>query len=130
MLREVRDMIALRSNGAGSTRGLVGGAGRVLSVTTDGSADKIAVIHRWSDGAGKSSNDVIVVYNMRRQSYPAFQLTDVPYDGEWTVQFDGDSEAYSELYDQACRQRQVARASGGVASVCVPPMSMLVLSRA
>eukprot|EP01052_Picozoa_sp_SAG31_P034071 SAG31_NODE_3928_length_3745_cov_1.460505_2_plen_88_part_00 len=66
-------------------------------------------------------------------SYPRFGLLNMPYDGLWTVRFNGDSAGYSELYGDTCMQpeQEVVDVSviNGSGSVCVPPMSMLVLSR-
>ena len=50
MLRETKAMIALRSNAGGKSRGLVGGRGKVLSVTDPAGTDKVGVLHRYSDG--------------------------------------------------------------------------------
>ena len=127
MVREVKDMIALRSNSAGYTHGLVGGSGKILGVTTEGT-DKLGVIHRWSDGHAKS-NDVVVVYNMQDRTYPSFVLNSIPYDGNWTVRFDGDASIYSNIYKNSCGPQRVS-VRGGQGTVCVPPMSMLIITRA
>ena len=137
--------------------GLVGGTGKVLSITTAGS-DKVAVLHRWSDH-GDAANDVVTVYNMQRQVrfqadrflgrflnssswpqlFPRFELAGIPYDGTLTVRFNGDYSGYSDLYNSSCVDPGVFRRGGGFAAVkvvggagvlCVPPMSMLVLTRA
>lgn len=64
------------------------------------------------------------------------RLDGVPYDGTWTVRFNGDWKGYSDLFNSSC----VGSGGGsgavavgvdkGRAEVCVPPMSMLVITRA
>ena len=134
MLRETKDMIALRSNLAGRSRGLVGGSGKVIEITDPAGPDKVGVLHRYSDGTG-AANDVITIYNFQERTYPEFALNGVPYDGTWTVRFNGDWKGYSDLYNSSCVG---GSGSGGVevsvergkGEVCVPPMSMLVITRA
>lgn len=130
VVRQVKDMIALRNNRNGFSHGLVGGSGKVLTITTAGT-DKVAVIHRWSD-SGLPSNDVVVIYNARQRVFPDFILTSMPYDGEWTVRHNGDWSAYSDLYNNSCWSSSVVKTNivGGQGNICVPPMSMLILSRA
>ena len=126
MLRETKALVAIRTNRHGNTRGLVGGKGKVLSANDTA---KVGVIHRWSDGSGES-NDVVVVYNMKRQLHPRYRLTAMPYDGPWTVRFSGDDRGYSDLFTGTCTHvphEVVVKGGGG--EVCVPPMSMVVLSR-
>ena len=125
MLREAKDLIALRTNRHGHTRGLVGGKGKVLS--SDAGA-KIGVVHRWGDAGGKS-NDVVVVYNMKRQLHARYGLTAMPYDGTWAVRFSGDGKGYSDLFAGNCSGAAWVEVKGGAGEVCVPPMSMVVLSR-
>lgn len=137
LLRETRDMIALRSNRHGYSFGLAGGSGRVLDITDPKGVEKVGVIHRYSDGHGPS-NDVITVYNFQNQTLPSFLLTGVPYDGTWTIRFNGDWKGYSDLYEDKCAfgsgsDSQAAvelKVNGGRATLCVPPMSMLVVTRA
>jgi 1,4-alpha-glucan branching enzyme len=138
MLRETKAMIALRSNVEGKSRGLVGGSGKVLSITDPAGTDKVGVLHRFSDGTGRA-NDVITIYNFQKRTYPAFELTGVPYDGTWTVRFNGDWKGFSDLYGDGCvgggdggsgGGTVAVGVKGGRAEVCVPPMSMLVLTRA
>jgi len=73
------------------------------------------------------------------QLFPRFALAGIPYDGTWTVRFNGDYSGYSDLYNSSCVDPGVFRRGGGFAAVkvvggagvlCVPPMSMLVLTRA
>ena len=53
---------------------------------------QVGVLHRWSDGVGKS-NDVVLIFNFQKRLHPSFALVEMPYDGAWTVRFDGDSAA-------------------------------------
>ena len=101
----------------------------MLSVSVDG-GNKIGVVHRWSDGL-TTSNDVVMIYNMVDIVVPVFELTSMPYDGVWTVRFNGDDKQYSELYGDSClASTQTVTVTGGTARVCVPSMSTLVLTRA
>ena len=133
MVRETKDMLSLRLNRGNRTHGLLGGVGQTL-MAVDTPEQQIGVIHRWSNNIGPyplgRSNDQVVVYNFGNNSLPAFELTGLPYDGEWSVVFNGDDPKYSRLYAGECTSsaQQAVVAAAGRAKACVPPLSMLVLT--
>eukprot|EP01065_Artemidia_motanka_P052281 TRINITY_DN93_c0_g2_i1.p1 TRINITY_DN93_c0_g2~~TRINITY_DN93_c0_g2_i1.p1 ORF type:complete len:615 (+),score=202.15 TRINITY_DN93_c0_g2_i1:55-1845(+) len=125
-VKEVQDIAALRTNKWGNSAGLLGGlnsGGKTLMVSNTGD-DKVAVIHRWGPGG-----DAIVIFNFHEKYYKSYVLKGVPYDGRWTKRFDGDAKTYAGFYDGACDWAQYADISGGTGGMCVPKMSMIILTR-
>eukprot|EP01062_Namystynia_karyoxenos_P012618 TRINITY_DN14552_c0_g1_i1.p1 TRINITY_DN14552_c0_g1~~TRINITY_DN14552_c0_g1_i1.p1 ORF type:complete len:617 (+),score=147.59 TRINITY_DN14552_c0_g1_i1:83-1852(+) len=125
-VREVRDMLWLRTNRNGTSGGLLGGynsGGKTLLVS-DTETDKVAVIHRWGPGG-----DALVILNFNDKYYKDYGLKFVPYDGRWTKRFDGDRKEYSELYNGACDWSQWADISDGNGPICIPKLSMIILTR-
>jgi 1,4-alpha-glucan branching enzyme len=82
-----RDMIALRRNSAGKTRGLCGRNVHVLPV----SSDNVLAYHRWDQGG--AGDDVVVVCNFANQRYANYQIG-TPRSGMWRVRFNSDSSLY------------------------------------
>jgi 1,4-alpha-glucan branching enzyme len=87
-----RDMIALRRNGSGKTRGLCGRNVHVLPV----SGDNVLVYHRWDQGG--AGDDVVVVCNFASQKYANYQIG-VPRSGMWRVRFNSDSNYYDAGFE-------------------------------
>lgn len=84
-----RDLVHLRRNAWGTTRGLRGPHVQVHHVND---ADKVVAFHRW--WAGGPGDDVIVVANFASRAYDEYRVG-VPRDGEWKVRFNGDWNGYS-----------------------------------
>jgi 1,4-alpha-glucan branching enzyme len=87
-----RDMIALRRNVSGKTRGLCGRNVHVLPV----SGDNVLVYHRWDQGG--AGDDVVVVCNFANQKYANYQIG-VPGSGMWRVRFNSDSSFYDSGFE-------------------------------
>jgi 1,4-alpha-glucan branching enzyme len=87
-----RDMIALRRNNAGKTRGLCGRNVHVLPV----SSDNVLVYHRWDQGG--PGDDVVVVCNFANQKYANYQIG-MPRSGMWRVRFNSDSSFYDAGFE-------------------------------
>lgn len=83
-----RDLIALRRNLRGTTRGLLGPHVHVHHVNHDA---KVLVFHRWMDGG--PGDDVVVLLNFANRGYPAYELG-LPRAGHWRVRFNSDWEGY------------------------------------
>eukprot|EP01062_Namystynia_karyoxenos_P019141 TRINITY_DN17173_c0_g1_i1.p1 TRINITY_DN17173_c0_g1~~TRINITY_DN17173_c0_g1_i1.p1 ORF type:complete len:633 (+),score=182.01 TRINITY_DN17173_c0_g1_i1:96-1901(+) len=125
LVHEVKDMAYLRTNRRGTSPGLLGGfssGGKTLMVSNDQN-NKVAVIHRWGPGG-----DAIVIFNFHNTYYQSYGISNVPKDGRWTKRFDGDSKSYFGDYKDQCAWAQWMDVSGGKGSMCVPEMSMVILT--
>jgi 1,4-alpha-glucan branching enzyme len=87
-----RDLIRLRRNGFGHTRGLQGQHVQVHHVNQ---ADKVVAFHRWAQGG--AGDDVVVVLNFGNRAYNEY-LLGFPRPGEWKVRLNGDWAGYSPDY--------------------------------
>ncbi|HMO66261.1 MAG TPA: alpha amylase C-terminal domain-containing protein, partial [Verrucomicrobiota bacterium] len=83
-----RDLIALRRNRHGTTRGLQGQHVHAHHVNHDA---KVLAFHRWLDGG--PGDDVVVILNFANRGYPAYELG-FPRAGRWRVRFNSDWEGY------------------------------------
>jgi 1,4-alpha-glucan branching enzyme len=88
--RMYRDMIHLRRNLFGNTKGLLGPFVRVQHIN-DG--DKILAFHRWAEGGPK--DDVIVVASFTHRDIEQGYRIGFPHEGEWTIRFNSDWKGYS-----------------------------------
>lgn len=75
--RATRDLIALRRNQGGATRGLTGPHVNVHHVNE---ADKVIAFHRWAFGG--AGDDVVVVAHFANQSYASYEVG-FPSCGAW-----------------------------------------------
>lgn len=83
-----RDLIALRRNLTGTTRGLVA---QNLNVFHMNNTNKVFAYHRYDRGGSK--DDVVVVVNLSNQSFPSYNLG-FPRGGRWKVRFNSGSSVY------------------------------------
>ena len=130
MLAATRDMLRLRTNHDGHSHGLLGGKARVIQ--TDYNAS-IGVVHRWSSALGPfplgASNDVLLVFNFGRSIAKDYKVSGLPYNGKWSVRFNGDSFLYSPLFSDECSQQTFIDVQNTESSICIPALTMLVLTR-
>ncbi|MEY2742641.1 MAG: 1,4-alpha-glucan branching enzyme GlgB [Planctomycetota bacterium] len=84
-----KDLIALRKNEAGLTRGLTGQSTNVHHVNNSW---KVLAFHRWMNGGEK--DDVIVVMNFSATPRSGYRVG-FPRDGRWKVRFNSDWNGYS-----------------------------------
>jgi len=88
-----RDLIALRLNKQGNTRGLTGASVNVHHVND---WDKVVAWHRWRDGG--VGDDVIVLANFRNQAWEDYRIG-LPSAGLWKIRFNSDWQIYDADYD-------------------------------
>src|SRR6202142_2945678 len=88
ILSMYRDLIALRRNLSGVTRGLCGQNIRIYHVNNE---DKVIVFHRW-DQQGPTDS-VVVVVNMTNQNRDGYVIG-FPRAGLWKTRFNSDSYNY------------------------------------
>jgi len=88
------DLIALRRNLTGTTRGLVAQNLNVFHIDNN---NKVLAYHRYDQGGAK--DDVVVVANFSNQSFPSYNLG-LPRPGRWKVRFNSGSSTYDAEFKQ------------------------------
>ncbi len=84
-----RDLVRLRRNAFGNTRGLQGPHVHVFHVNEH---QKVLVHHRWAGGG--PGDDVVVVINLSARSFPVYTIG-LPRAGVWRVRLSTDWRGYS-----------------------------------
>ena len=97
LVRMYRDLIHLRLNRFGSTRGLTGSG---LNTFHQNQADNVIAYHRWHQGG--PGDDVIVVVNLSHNAHGNYQIG-FPSPGIWRLRLNSDWIGYSRAFgNQAC----------------------------
>ncbi len=123
-----KDLIDLRLNRHGETRGLTG---RGLNIYHVNEEDNVIVFQRWMEhGAG---DDVVVVVNLSTSTYTDYRIG-MPHAGQWKLRFNSDSKLYSALFGDhesfditAFDEEQDGM--GAHANISVGPYSVLIYSQ-
>lgn len=123
-----KDLINLRLNRGGRTKGLTGQEVDVYHVDQD---NKIIAWHRWESGG--PSDSVVVVANFSANPYEDY-LIDLPASGEWIVRLNSDGKNYDKDFGDFGNHTIQAKAmeKGGLpaqAKVVVAPYSALIISQ-
>ena len=84
-----RDLVHLRLNKGGQTRGLTGQHVHLIRVDE---ANKVIAFRRWADGAEDAS--VVIVVNFHRERRDNFVIG-FPHTGPWRLLFNSDWKGYS-----------------------------------
>lgn len=126
--RLYRDLIALRRDLHGTTRGL---QGQHLNVHHVNDADKLIAFHRWDQGG--PGDDVLVVANFADRAYPSY-LLGAPRAGLWQVRFNSDWSGYDAAFGDWPAFDAVAQAGGmhGMPyrlDLSIGPYTVLILSQ-
>jgi 1,4-alpha-glucan branching enzyme len=87
-----RDLIAMRKNADGVTRGLTGGNTNVFHVNNDW---KMIAWHRWMNGG--ELDDVVVVANFANAGRTNYRIG-VPRNGLWRCRFNSDWAGYDAAF--------------------------------
>lgn len=88
-----RDLIHLRRNLRGVTRGLTG---QHVHVYHTNQTEKVVAYHRWYDGGPGDST--VVVLNMTNRTLPGYTVG-FPAPGHWALRFDSHASVYSADYE-------------------------------
>ncbi|MEQ8820953.1 MAG: alpha-amylase family glycosyl hydrolase [Sumerlaeia bacterium] len=95
-----KDLIALRRNLDGRTKGLTGPNVRISHFNdqpdNEDGAVKVLAYRRWLDGG--VGDDVMVLANLSNRAFPTYQIG-VPSGGRWYVAFNSDDVQYGADYD-------------------------------
>ena len=87
-----RDLIRMRRNVGGVTKGLTGAFTNVHHVNN---TSKLVGYHRWANGG--TGDDVVVLANFSNTSFPNYRIG-LPRAGTWRVRFNSDWNGYSADY--------------------------------
>jgi 1,4-alpha-glucan branching enzyme len=128
ILRLHRDLIALRRDREGDTRGL---RGPNLAILRADDEAKLLVLHRWSRGG--PGDDVVVVANFADRTIDDLAIG-MPAPGRWRVRFNSDAPVYApdfgghEAFDTDADGRPLDD-QGQSARLAVGPYSVVILSQ-
>ena len=128
MVQLYRDLIHLRRNSSGTTRGLTG---QHIEITHLDQAAKLLAYHRWAQGGPDDS--VMVILNLANRHVKDYRLG-FPAEGLWKLRFDSHAADYADDYvDQVSADVKagVESAQGLPASapVSIAPYSALIYSQ-
>jgi 1,4-alpha-glucan branching enzyme len=128
ILQLYRDLIALRRNLGGTTRGLRGEHVNVFHVND---TDKVIAFHRWASGG--PGDDVVVILNFSARAFTQYDLG-LPRGGTWRVRFNSDWTGYDAGFGGTASNDLTASAGardglGYHGSVGVGPYSAVILSQ-
>jgi len=123
-----RDLIRLRRNVDGMTRGLLGQHVRVHHVNN---ADKVIAFHRWD--VGGAGDDVVVILNFADRAYESYRIG-LPHAGAWKVRFNSDWGGYDPAFGghasfELVADRVPADGMPSSGSVGIGPYTAVVLSQ-
>lgn len=128
IVRLYRDLVGLRLNRDGHSRGLMGQGTQVLHAHPD---NKVFAFHRWMEGG--TDDDTVVVVNLANTQWGQYRIG-MPSAGAWTLRFNSDATIYSDEFGGAAAFDTVAdgEAQDGYqqsAVVDLAPYSVLVYTK-
>lgn len=123
-----RDLIGLRRNLTGVTKGL---SGQHVDVFHRNHDAKVLAWHRWHEGGPRDST--VVILNLSHASHDFYEIT-LPAEGEWKVRFNADWTGYSpDFGDCELTAIEARREETGYPSVTaglqLPPYALVILSQ-
>ncbi len=125
-----RDLIALRRNSGGQTRGLSGQHTHVFHINDDA---KLVAFARWADAHGGPHDTTIVLANFANQAHEAYTIG-LPGPGHWKVRFNSDWRGYDGDFgdfDSFGMEAQPGERDGYAwhGSIGLAPYAVLILSQ-
>jgi 1,4-alpha-glucan branching enzyme len=123
MVQLYRDLIHLRRNTAGVTRGLTG---QHIEITHLDPEAKLLAYHRWAEGGPGDS--VVVVLNWANRQYEDYALR-FPRAGLWRLRFDSHAAVYDEAYTDQVSADVEAQGEGPQGLISIAPYSALIYSQ-
>jgi 1,4-alpha-glucan branching enzyme len=128
IVRLYRDLIMLRLNRQGFTRGLCGQSTQVFHLNDD---RKVLAFHRWDQGG--PSDDVVVVANFLHEKHEGYRIG-FPAPGTWRLRFNSDWQGYNDDFNNHPSNDVLAEAGDcdGLpwqAKVSIGPYSVLIFSQ-
>ncbi|MCA9260249.1 MAG: alpha amylase C-terminal domain-containing protein [Planctomycetales bacterium] len=128
IVRLYRDLILLRRNTAGRTRGL---CGQYVHVYHLNELDRVLAYRRWDEGG--PGDDVLVVVNLSNNRYEDYRVGFLN-DQNWRLRFDSDDKLYSDAFPDVPNgdpivERQAWDGMPCSASFNLAPYSVLIFSQ-
>ncbi len=129
IVRMYRDLIRLRLNREGVSRGLCGQFTQVFHLNEE---RNVIAFHRWDQGG--AGDDVVVIANLLNGFQDNYTVG-FPGAGTWELRFNSNWQGYSDLFDDhLCGDVEaVAQSRDGLpwsAAVALAPYSVLIYSQA
>ena len=126
--RLYRDLIRLRLNTTGVSKGLMGQHTQVLHAHPD---NKVFAFHRWMDGG--PNDDTVVVVNLQNTMWTSYEIG-MPGRHEWALQLNSDSKIYSDIFNDTPVHDVTSDGApqdgmSASASVDIAPYGVLVYTR-
>lgn len=122
MVRLYKDLIALRRNKSGTTRGLMG---QGYELTQFDNNTKVLVYHRWHKGGPQDS--VVVVANFTNQPLQGYSVS-FPQPGVWKTRFNSDWDGYGPGLTNTATP-DITVGDNKAEQVSVGPYSVVILSQ-
>ena len=128
IVRLYRDLIRLRTNQRGFTRGLCGQFTQVFHMLDE---SKVIAFHRWDKGG--PADDVVVVANFSHEPQDGY-IIGFPAAGSWKLRFNSDWQGYSDDFQSHPSAGVVAEPGDfdGLpfhAALSIGPYSVLIFSQ-
>lgn len=129
ILKLYRDLVHLRTNHDGLTRGLTGQDTEMLYINDN---EKIIAYHRWENGG--SGDSVVVVLNFADKNHDDYLLP-FPEQGLWKLRFNSDWKGYDEgfgdefAWDTSTLECKDDEEGKHYARVNLAPYSALIFSK-
>jgi 1,4-alpha-glucan branching enzyme len=128
ILRFYRDLVRLRLNRTGVTRGL---CGHGLNVHHVNETSNVLAFHRWEQGG--PGDDVVVIANFSHQSQENYSVG-FPREGRWSLRLNSDWQGYSDDFSNVPSTDTVAESGDGdgyawQGVVHIAPYSVLIFSQ-
>jgi 1,4-alpha-glucan branching enzyme len=128
IVRLYRDLIRLRLNRDGLTRGLCGQFTQVYHLHDE---RKVLAYHRWDKGG--PADDVVVVANFLHEPQDGY-VVGFPAPGTWKLRFNSDWQGYSDAFEGHPSSNVVAEPGGNDglpfhAALSIGPYSVLIFSQ-
>ncbi len=139
LVRMYRDLVHLRLNQLGTTRGLTGSG---LNTFHENQADNVIAFQRWYEGG--PGDDVIVVVNLSHVAHENYELG-FPFAGRWRLRLNSDwigysrgfgNQASSDVTAEAVRRGDPQQSSGAqrdgfpaAATINIGPYTVLIFSQ-
>lgn len=128
IVRLYRDLISLRINKCGLTRGLCGQGVRIFRIDND---RKLLVMHRFDKGG--AGDDVVIAYNFSAKGIESYRIG-LPMPGWWKVRLHSDWSGYSDKfgdflsYDTETESEELDGFENA-ANIGIGPYSVLIMSQ-
>lgn len=128
IFRMYSDLVGLRLNKEGHTKGLTGQHVDTLHLNPD---THVYAFHRWADGG--AGDDVVVAVNLDSKTWGDYTVG-MPAAGHWVTRLNSDAKVYSEAFDGVDVPESFDAVEDDYdghpasATLVLPPYSVVILS--